>query len=97
LGDYLPEWWLLLHPSQLYEMALEGVILFFILNWFIKKPRPLGSVSGLFFKRYVKLRLKRTNCSFKACYLSVLLCVKAKLLFFEIVCFKAKYTYEEGS
>ncbi|MCV5917984.1 prolipoprotein diacylglyceryl transferase, partial [Escherichia coli] len=23
------------HPSQLYEMALEGIVLFFILNWFI--------------------------------------------------------------
>ena len=24
-------------------------MLFFILNWFIKKPRPLGAVSGLIF------------------------------------------------
>ncbi|MFC0180006.1 prolipoprotein diacylglyceryl transferase [Thorsellia kenyensis] len=36
------------HPSQLYEMFLEGAVLFIILNWFIKKPRPVGSVSGLF-------------------------------------------------
>lgn len=36
------------HPSQLYEMALEGVVLFIILNWYIRKPRPAGSVSGLF-------------------------------------------------
>lgn len=36
------------HASQLYEMALEGIVLFFILNWFIRKPRPIGSVSGLF-------------------------------------------------
>jgi phosphatidylglycerol---prolipoprotein diacylglyceryl transferase len=40
------------HPSQLYEFALEGMVLFFILNWFIRKPRPLGSVSGLFLMGY---------------------------------------------
>ncbi|WP_264878027.1 prolipoprotein diacylglyceryl transferase [Vibrio agarivorans] len=44
------------HPSQLYEMALEGIVLFFILNWFIKKPRPLGSVSGLFLLGYGTFR-----------------------------------------
>ena len=44
------------HPSQLYEFALEGVVLFFILNWFIKKPRPLGSVSGLFLVGYGTFR-----------------------------------------
>lgn len=44
------------HPSQLYEMALEGIVLFFILNWFIKKPRPLGSVSGLFLAGYGTFR-----------------------------------------
>ncbi|TOM82726.1 prolipoprotein diacylglyceryl transferase [Vibrio parahaemolyticus] len=44
------------HPSQLYEMMLEGVVLFFILNWFIKKPRPLGSVSGLFLAGYGTFR-----------------------------------------
>jgi phosphatidylglycerol---prolipoprotein diacylglyceryl transferase len=40
------------HPSQLYEFVLEGIVLFFILNWFIRKPRPLGSVSGLFLIGY---------------------------------------------
>jgi phosphatidylglycerol:prolipoprotein diacylglycerol transferase len=44
------------HPSQLYEFALEGVVLFFILNWFIRKPRPLGSVSGLFLLGYGSFR-----------------------------------------
>ena len=44
------------HPSQLYEMALEGIVLFLILNWFIKKPRPLGSVSGLFLAGYGTFR-----------------------------------------
>ncbi len=33
------------HPSQLYELALEGVVLFIILNLFIRKPRPMGAVS----------------------------------------------------
>ncbi|MFZ7217230.1 prolipoprotein diacylglyceryl transferase [Avibacterium avium] len=42
-GGYLPR-----HPSQLYEAFLEGVVLFAILNLFIKKPRPTGSVAGLF-------------------------------------------------
>lgn len=44
------------HPSQLYEMVLEGIVLFFILNWFINKPRPLGSVSGLFLAGYGTFR-----------------------------------------
>lgn len=46
-GGYLPR-----HPSQLYEAFLEGMVLFCILNWFIKKPRPIGSVSGLFLLFY---------------------------------------------
>lgn len=36
------------HPSQLYEMALEGVCLFIILWWFSSKPRPRYAVAGLF-------------------------------------------------
>ncbi|MGR5457148.1 prolipoprotein diacylglyceryl transferase, partial [Vibrio alfacsensis] len=44
------------HPSQLYEFALEGVVLFLILNWFIKKPRPEGAVSGLFLLGYGTFR-----------------------------------------
>ena len=34
------------HPSQLYEFALEGVVLFLLLWWFSSKPRPRGAVSG---------------------------------------------------
>ncbi|MCG8707258.1 prolipoprotein diacylglyceryl transferase [Brenneria sp. 4F2] len=45
------------HPSQLYEMALEGVVLFIILNLFIRKPRPMGSVSGLFLIGYGIFRI----------------------------------------
>ena len=40
------------HPSQLYEFFLEGVVLFAILNLFIRKPRPTGSVAGLFLLCY---------------------------------------------
>lgn len=36
------------HPSQLYEFALEGILLFIILWTYSSKPRPLGAVSGLF-------------------------------------------------
>lgn len=40
------------HPSQLYEAILEGLVLFLILNWFIRKPRPMRAVSGLFLMGY---------------------------------------------
>ena len=40
------------HPSQLYEFALEGVLLFIVLNVFIQRPRPQASVSGLFLAGY---------------------------------------------
>lgn len=42
-GGVLPR-----HPSQLYECALEGVVLFTILWWYSRKPRPVGAVSGMF-------------------------------------------------
>ncbi|MGL9724379.1 prolipoprotein diacylglyceryl transferase [Sodalis sp. (in: enterobacteria)] len=45
------------HPSQIYEMLLEGVVLFIILNLFIRKPRPIGSVSGLFLICYGAFRI----------------------------------------
>ncbi len=41
-----------LHPSQLYESALEGFLLFAILWWFSAKPRPTMAVSGLFLACY---------------------------------------------
>ena len=40
------------HASQLYEAALEGVVLFMILWIFSAKQRPLMSVSGLFLLGY---------------------------------------------
>ena len=41
-----------LHPSQLYESALEGFLLFAILWWFSARPRPTMAVSGLFLTCY---------------------------------------------
>lgn len=40
------------HPSQLYELALEGIVLFLLLWWFSAKPRPRGATSGLFLLGY---------------------------------------------
>lgn len=40
------------HPSQLYEAALEGLVLFVLLYWFSAKPRPRMAVSGLFLMGY---------------------------------------------
>ena len=40
------------HPSQLYQFALEGVALFAIVWWFSAKPRPAGTVSGVFLAGY---------------------------------------------
>ncbi len=36
------------HPSQLYEAALEGLVLFFMVWIFSSRPRKTGAVSGLF-------------------------------------------------
>lgn len=40
------------HPSQLYQFALEGLLLFALLWWYAKRPRPLGQVSGAFLLGY---------------------------------------------
>lgn len=40
------------HPSQLYQAFLEGLVLFVVLFWFSKKPRPTGVISGLFLLLY---------------------------------------------
>jgi phosphatidylglycerol:prolipoprotein diacylglycerol transferase len=44
------------HPSQLYEFALEGVLLFAILWLYARAPRPLGTVSALFLICYGAFR-----------------------------------------
>jgi phosphatidylglycerol:prolipoprotein diacylglycerol transferase len=41
-----------LHPSQLYEAALEGVALFLIVWLFSSRPRPTMAVSGVFLIAY---------------------------------------------
>ncbi|MEQ8408893.1 MAG: prolipoprotein diacylglyceryl transferase [Gammaproteobacteria bacterium] len=44
------------HPSQLYEFALEGVVLFTVVWLFSAKPRPRLAVSGLFAVGYGSFR-----------------------------------------
>lgn len=40
------------HPSQLYEMGLEGFALFALVWWFARKPRPTGQISAVFLMGY---------------------------------------------
>jgi phosphatidylglycerol:prolipoprotein diacylglycerol transferase len=40
------------HPSQLYQFALEGLLLFIILWVYSAKPRPRGAISALFLMGY---------------------------------------------
>lgn len=40
------------HPSQLYQFGLEGLMLFALLWFYGRKPRPLGAVSGMFLMGY---------------------------------------------
>ena len=44
------------HPSQLYELGLEGLLLFVLLWWYSSRPRPTGAVSGMFLVGYGALR-----------------------------------------
>ncbi|MSQ54032.1 MAG: prolipoprotein diacylglyceryl transferase [Betaproteobacteria bacterium] len=44
------------HPSQLYQFALEGVLLFVLLWWFSSKPRPRAQVSAAFLAGYGTFR-----------------------------------------
>ena len=45
------------HPTPLYEMMLEGVVLFAILWWFARKGRPPMAISGLFALCYGLFRI----------------------------------------
>ncbi|OZB04221.1 MAG: prolipoprotein diacylglyceryl transferase [Idiomarina sp. 34-48-12] len=40
------------HPSQLYQAALEGLVLFTVLALYSRKPRPVGAIGGLFLIGY---------------------------------------------
>jgi phosphatidylglycerol:prolipoprotein diacylglycerol transferase len=44
------------HPSQLYQMGLEGIALFALVWWFARKPRPVGQVSAIFLMGYGAFR-----------------------------------------
>lgn len=44
------------HPSQLYQATLEGLLLFLVLWWYSRKPRPMGAVSALFLIGYGSFR-----------------------------------------
>jgi phosphatidylglycerol---prolipoprotein diacylglyceryl transferase len=44
------------HPSQLYEAALEGLVLFALVWLYAKRSRPMGAVSGFFLVGYGCLR-----------------------------------------
>ena len=60
LAQSNPQWaeWLLQygalprHPSQLYQFALEGLMLFVLVWWFSRKPRPVGQTAMLFLAGY---------------------------------------------
>ncbi|RUO26461.1 prolipoprotein diacylglyceryl transferase [Aliidiomarina minuta] len=45
------------HASQLYQAFLEGAVLFALLYWFSRKPRPVGAIGGLFLLGYGCARL----------------------------------------
>ena len=44
------------HPTQLYELLLEGVVLFAVLNWYGRTRRPTMAISGLFALLYGAFR-----------------------------------------
>lgn len=45
------------HPSQLYELGLEGIGLFILVWWYASKPRKPGSVSAIFLMGYAVCRV----------------------------------------
>jgi phosphatidylglycerol:prolipoprotein diacylglycerol transferase len=45
-----------MHPSMLYEALLEGLVLFLLLWFYSRRPRPLMAVSGLFLVGYGTFR-----------------------------------------
>ena len=51
LGGPLPR-----HPSQIYELVLEGIFLFILVWWYSSKPRLRGRVSSVFLIGYGSAR-----------------------------------------
>lgn len=45
------------HPSQLYEAFLEGLVMFLVLLWLARKPRPQAFFFGMFMLMYGVFRL----------------------------------------
>jgi phosphatidylglycerol:prolipoprotein diacylglycerol transferase len=45
------------HASQLYEAFLEGIVIFVVLYFYTRKPRPVGAASGLFLLLYASFRI----------------------------------------
>ena len=45
--DYLPR-----HPSQLYQLAVEGILLGVIMLWLVRRPRRPGWLAGMFLVFY---------------------------------------------
>jgi len=45
------------HATQLYEAALEGILLFIVLWWYTSKPRPRMAPAGLFLVIYPLARI----------------------------------------
>ncbi|SIQ57214.1 prolipoprotein diacylglyceryl transferase [Solilutibacter tolerans] len=44
------------HPSQLYQMVWEGIVMFALLWWYSSKPRPRYAVAGMFALLYGAFR-----------------------------------------
>jgi phosphatidylglycerol:prolipoprotein diacylglycerol transferase len=44
------------HPSQLYQFAGEGLLLFLIVWLYARRPRPVGRIAGMFLLGYGALR-----------------------------------------
>ena len=63
IGPRMPLWSLPVHASQLYEAALEGLVLFLILWLFSSRPRPMMAVSGLFLLGYGSSASRSSSCA----------------------------------
>jgi phosphatidylglycerol:prolipoprotein diacylglycerol transferase len=45
------------HATQLYEAFFEGLVMFVLILWFARKPRPRGMLVGLFLAWYAIVRI----------------------------------------
>lgn len=56
-GVYFPPAGMTLHPSQLYQAVLEGVLLFVVVWVFSRRQRPVMAVTGVFLAGYGVARI----------------------------------------